>query len=74
MGLELIREEVSFEQELFGNFFFFLKTIKSTYLCYRDLKLCKLEPTAVHQEYTENGPRTTVVSGPTDGRADKCVF
>ena len=74
MGLELIREEVSFEQELFGKIFFFFKTIKSTYLCYRDLKLCKLEPIAVHQECTENGPFTTVVSGPTDGQAETCIF
>ena len=50
-------------------FFFLFKTIKYAYLCNRDLKLCKLEPTAVHQECTENGPRTTVVSGPTNGRA-----
>ena len=32
--------------------------------------MCKLEPIAVHQECTENGPCTTVVSGPTDGQAD----
>ena len=72
--LNLQGEELPIELELIGIFFFLFKTIKYAYLCYRDLKLCKLEPTAVHQECTENGPRTTVVSGPTDGRADKCVF
>ncbi len=57
-------------------FFLFLlqKKLKSAYLCYRDLKPCNLEPIAVHQEFMEMGPCTTVVSGPTDGRADKCVF
>ena len=48
--------------------------IPSLQLCCRDLKLCKLEPIAVHQECTENGPCTTVVSGPPDGQADTCFF
>lgn len=72
--LELTRGRVANWARAHWHFFFLFKTIKYAYLCYRDLKLCKLEPTAVHRECTENGPCTTVVSGPTDGRADKCVF